>query len=93
MRIPRIRPVPRTIITSTLALLAVLFGTVGPAHAQYGGGGITFFPEPRVPVDQEFSVTGTGCAAGETVEITIDGVPFDLTPYAKGNVARFTLEP
>jgi cytoskeleton protein RodZ len=27
------------------------------------------------------------------VEITVDGKPFDLTPYAKGNVARFTLTP
>jgi cytoskeleton protein RodZ len=29
----------------------------------------------------------------KAVEITIDGEPFDLTPYAKGNVARFTLTP
>lgn len=27
------------------------------------------------------------------VTITINGEPFDLTPYAKGNVARFTLDP
>ncbi len=27
------------------------------------------------------------------VTITIDGEPFDLMPYAKGNVARFTLDP
>jgi len=27
------------------------------------------------------------------VSITVNGTPFDLTPYAKGNVARFTLEP
>ena len=27
------------------------------------------------------------------VTITIDGVPYDLRPHAKGNVARFTLDP
>ncbi|MCB1802829.1 MAG: DUF4115 domain-containing protein [Gammaproteobacteria bacterium] len=27
------------------------------------------------------------------VEILVDGKPFDLGPYAKGNVARFTLDP
>jgi cytoskeleton protein RodZ len=27
------------------------------------------------------------------VDITVNGKPFDLTPYAKGNVARFTLNP
>jgi cytoskeleton protein RodZ len=27
------------------------------------------------------------------VDITVNGEPFDLTPYAKGNVARFTLNP
>jgi cytoskeleton protein RodZ len=27
------------------------------------------------------------------VSITVNGEPFDLTPYAKGNVARFTLDP
>ena len=29
----------------------------------------------------------------EVVTITVNGKPFDLTPYAKGNVARFTLDP
>ena len=29
----------------------------------------------------------------EAVSITVNGKPFDLAPYAKGNVARFTLEP
>ena len=29
----------------------------------------------------------------EAVSITVNGKPFDLTPYAKGNVARFTLDP
>lgn len=29
----------------------------------------------------------------KAVEITVDGKPFDLAPYAKGNVARFTLDP
>jgi cytoskeleton protein RodZ len=27
------------------------------------------------------------------VTITVDGEPFDLDRYAKGNVARFTLDP
>lgn len=27
------------------------------------------------------------------VTITVDGVPYDLRPHAKGNVARFTLDP
>ena len=27
------------------------------------------------------------------VSITVNGKPFDLTRYAKGNVARFTLSP
>ena len=29
----------------------------------------------------------------EAVSITVNGKPFDLAPYAKGNVARFTLDP
>lgn len=29
----------------------------------------------------------------KAVEIMVDGKPFDLAPYAKGNVARFTLDP
>jgi cytoskeleton protein RodZ len=29
----------------------------------------------------------------EAVSITVNGRPFDLAPYAKGNVARFTLDP
>ena len=29
----------------------------------------------------------------EAVTITVNGRPFDLTPFAKGNVARFTLDP
>ncbi|MCG6965716.1 MAG: DUF4115 domain-containing protein [Chromatiaceae bacterium] len=29
----------------------------------------------------------------QAVTITVNGKPFDLTPYAKGNVARFTLDP
>lgn len=29
----------------------------------------------------------------KAVTITVNGKPFDLTPYAKGNVARFTLDP
>jgi cytoskeleton protein RodZ len=29
----------------------------------------------------------------EAVSITVNGRPFDLSPYAKGNVARFTLDP
>lgn len=29
----------------------------------------------------------------QAVSITVNGEPFDLTPYSKGNVARFTLDP
>ncbi|MGB5569705.1 MAG: DUF4115 domain-containing protein, partial [Sedimenticolaceae bacterium] len=29
----------------------------------------------------------------QAVSITVNGEPFDLAPYAKGNVARFTLDP
>jgi cytoskeleton protein RodZ len=29
----------------------------------------------------------------EAVSISVNGKPFDLAPYAKGNVARFTLDP
>lgn len=29
----------------------------------------------------------------QAVSITVNGKPFDLAPYAKGNVARFTLDP
>ncbi|MCB1725609.1 MAG: DUF4115 domain-containing protein [Chromatiaceae bacterium] len=29
----------------------------------------------------------------KAVDISVDGKPFDLAPYAKGNVARFTLDP
>jgi cytoskeleton protein RodZ len=29
----------------------------------------------------------------QAVSIRVNGQPFDLTPYAKGNVARFTLDP
>ena len=29
----------------------------------------------------------------KAVSITVNGKPFDLAPYAKGNVARFTLDP
>jgi cytoskeleton protein RodZ len=29
----------------------------------------------------------------QAVSITVNGEPFDLTRYAKGNVARFTLDP
>ena len=29
----------------------------------------------------------------QAVSITVNGAPFDLAPYSKGNVARFTLDP
>jgi cytoskeleton protein RodZ len=29
----------------------------------------------------------------QAVSIRVNGQPFDLAPYAKGNVARFTLDP
>ena len=29
----------------------------------------------------------------KAVTISVNGRPFDLAPYAKGNVARFTLDP
>jgi len=62
------------IVAALLFLLALL---ATPVSAQYGGGsGMTFFVTPvRVPIDQAFSGFGTGCDAGSTVEITIDGVP------------------
>ncbi len=85
---PRNRIVPRVIVASIAALGALLFGIAGPAHAQYGGGGITFFTDPRVPINDTFSVFGSGCAAGETVEISIDGIPGVLattTASAAGN--------
>ena len=85
---PRNRIVPRVVVASIAALGALLFGIAGPAHAQYGGGGITFFADPRVPINDTFSVFGSGCAAGETVEISIDEVPgvlATITASAAGN--------
>lgn len=88
--VPRTRSVPRGLAAIAAALIALIVGLAGPAQAQYGGGGITFFPDPRVPIDQTFSVFGSGCAAGSTVEISIDGIPGVLattTASAAGNYA------
>lgn len=59
-----------------LAAAALMLGFAAPASAQYGGGSISVFVTPtRLPVDQTFDVFGQYCAAGATVEITIEGVP------------------
>ncbi|MEM9466178.1 MAG: hypothetical protein AAGA90_12450 [Actinomycetota bacterium] len=84
----RNRHAARTLAVTFAALAAAIVGLAAPAHAQYGGGGITFFTDPRVPIDDTFSVFGSGCAAGETVVITIDGVPGTVattTASAAGN--------
>lgn len=65
---------------STFAILmataTLLLGFAAPAGAQYGGGDITIFvTPPRLPVDETFDVFGQFCAAGSTVEITIEGIP------------------
>ena len=76
----------RALILACVAVVAL----AGPAHAQYGGPGITFFPDPRVPIGQTYSVFGTGCSAGETVVITIEGLPgttATTTATAGGNFA------
>ena len=91
----RTRTVRRGVSVVVAALAALIVGVAGPAHAQYGGGGITFFPDPRVPIGQTLSVFGSGCAAGSTVEISIDGVPGVLattTASAAGNYAIAAIE-
>ena len=72
------------------AVVVLLLGLAGPAHAQYGDGGLDFFTDPRVPIGETFSVFGSGCAAGQTVEISIDGIPgvvATTTASAAGNYA------
>lgn len=84
------RPWPSVVgLLARLAVGFVALGTAlaGPAAAQYGGGGgtMTFFVSPvRVPIDQTFLGFGTGCADGESVDITIDGVPGVLASTTAG---------
>jgi hypothetical protein len=67
-------PFSRT-LAALLTAAALTLGFTAPASAQYGGAGVSVFVSPaRLPVDQTFDVFGQNCAAGATVEITIDGV-------------------
>lgn len=70
----RTRTASQRLVAFVAAVAATVVGLAGPASAQYGDGGLEFFTDPRVPIGDTFSVFGSGCAAGETVEISIDGV-------------------
>jgi uncharacterized membrane protein YgcG len=88
---PRLR---RRIAAGAVVVLAMLM-TTAPAGAQYGGGVNLFVDPTRVEVDGAFDYFGSGCPAGSTVTITIDGFPgvlattvaFDDSSYAGTDVA------
>jgi len=79
LRAPRTRRQGRLRAWFSLVSLAVMLLGASPLAAQYGGVDNSLFVDPRIPLDQTINGFGTGCAAGATVEITIDGVPGVLT--------------
>jgi len=75
--------------------MAALMTMAAPAGAQYGGTVDLFVDPTRVEIDGVFDYFGSGCPAGSTVTITIDGFPgvldtttaFDDSSYAGSDVA------
>lgn len=91
----RTRIASKRLVALSAAVAAAILGLAGPAHAQYGDGGLDFFTDPRVPIGDTFSVFGSGCAAGQTVEISIDGVPgvvATTTASAAGNYSASEID-
>ena len=62
------RSLARRFLGSIAALVLATIAVASPAGAQYGGTGIDLFVDPRVPIDETWSLFGSGCAAGATVE-------------------------
>ncbi|MEM9521097.1 MAG: hypothetical protein AAGA37_17385 [Actinomycetota bacterium] len=65
----------RSVTLTLVATVVLLLGAAAPAGAQYGDDEVDFFTDPRVPIDETFSASGSGCPAGSIVDISIDGVP------------------